>query len=277
MGFGFETDIDRYEFSELLSAVIAATGVDLSNYAKPSLLRRIVRFAEIKGISEIAELIYRVRYESGFAALFINEITVSVTEMFRNPGFWVALKEKVLPVLAEKRVISVWHAGCSMGEEAYSMAIMLEEAGLLEKSRIYATDINIQALETGRSGTYSLKNQEVNSTNYIQAGGRAALADNYRVSGNKVRFSEALRSRIEFKRHDLSSENPFGIFDLVICRNVFIYFNLDLQEKVLDLFVQSMEKGSFLGVGSKESIRWCRGARYFEITDLEENLFQKKY
>lgn len=267
--------LEKEELTDLLVAVKEKKGIDLNNYAWPSLRRRILRFLDLKKVSGIDELLKRIIAEKGFDDLFINEITVGVTEMFRNPSFWKALREDVLPALKSKPVINIWHAGCSMGEEVYSMAVLLDEMGLLYKSRITATDINLRSLEHARTGVYQIKNQSANATNYSESCGMKELADYYTVEGDSVRFDERLIKRVEFKRHDLSAEGAFGVFDLILCRNVFIYFNLDLQEKVLELFNQSLEKGSFLGIGSKESIRWCRGANLFEVYNLVENLYRR--
>jgi len=270
-----EMGLEKAELAGLLAAVKTRKGIDLNGYAWPSLRRRISRFIDMNKIPGIDELVRKINSENGFVDLFINEITVGVTEMFRNPGFWKIIRENVIPDLKDRRVINIWHAGCSMGEEVYSMAILLQESGLLEKSRITATDINLRSLDIARKGVYNLKNQAVNSANYLEGGGTARLSDYYIQEGEHIRFKDELKQKVEFRRHDLSADGAFGIFDMIFCRNVFIYFNLDLQEKVLDLFNQSLQKGSYLGIGSKESIRWCKGANYFEVLSLEENLFRR--
>jgi chemotaxis protein methyltransferase CheR len=263
------------EMNGLLEAVHDSIGIDFSDYAQASLQRRIIRFNDIARLNDIDELIYKIKFESGFAAHFINEITVNVSEMFRDPTFWKIIRDLVLPELSRKSVINIWHAGCSMGEEVFTMAIMLKEAGLLAKSRLTATDININALNIARSGLSLLKNQEVNSLNYQNYGGTCKLEDYFTVADNKVGFNKELLRKLEFKKHDLSTNGHFGMFDLIICRNVFIYFNSDLQEKVLAVFNQSMVKDSFLGIGSKESIAYCRGAGNLRSVSVEEKIFRR--
>jgi chemotaxis protein methyltransferase CheR len=266
---------DTQDIKDLIAAIQESKGIDLSDYAESSLQRRIKRFNEITRLENISQLINKIRYEKGFTDYFINEITVSVTEMFRDPGFWVGIRDCVIKELENQALINIWHAGCSMGEEVYTMAILLKEAGLYHKARIIATDINLDALKKAKEGIYLLKNQTGNAGNYQQAGGKAELKKYYREFEGKVLYDRELISRVEFRRHDLSSEGTFGTFDLIICRNVFIYFNFNLQEKVLNLFYNSMDKGSFLGIGSKESINWFKGARHFDIVSLEEKIFRK--
>jgi len=275
MNWTRESKIENSEMGILLAAVQEMKGIDFRNYAQPSLQRRIIRFCEISRLADINELVHKIRFEAGFADNFVNELTVNVSEMFRDPSFWKVLRDIVLPELSKRAIINIWHVGCSMGEEVFSMAIMLKEEGLLNKTRIVASDINQIAIDIAQSGIAQLKNQELNNRNYITFGGKGKLSEYYKTSENKVLYDKELIKRVEFRKHDLTTDSNFGVFDLIICRNVFIYFNFDLQEKVLGLFNQSLMKDSFLGIGSKESITWCKGARLLTNVSIEDKIFKR--
>lgn len=269
------TKLDETKMTSLFAALKEARGIDFSDYAQSSLQRRIIRFCEISKLEDESELLYKIRFDKGFADNFINEITVNVTEMFRDPPFWTVIRDTVLPELNKRAIINIWHAGCSVGEEVFSMAILLKEAGMIGKTRIIASDINLDAIRIAQSGVSNLKNQELNAKNYNRFGGTASFSDYYRVEENKVFFDKELLRKVEFKKHDLTSDGFIGVFDLIICRNVFIYFNFNLQEKVLGLFTQSLTKDSFLGIGSKESITWCKAARFLSNVSIEDKIFRR--
>jgi len=269
------TKLDETEMQSLFVAVKDARGIDFIDYAQSSLQRRIIRFSEMEKLENVNELIHKIRFGNGFADRFINEVTVNVTEMFRDPSFWIVLRDTVLPELNKRSIINIWHAGCSIGEEVFSMAILLKESGMLSKTRIIATDLNDEALKLAQSGISMLKNQILNAKNYQNFGGKASLSDYYKVMENKVFYDKELIRKVEFKKHDLTADGYFGVFDLIICRNVFIYFNFNLQEKVLGLFNQSLSKNSFLGIGSKESITWCKGARFLTNVSVEDKVFRR--
>jgi chemotaxis protein methyltransferase CheR len=266
---------DKEHIDSLLQVIKEVKGIEFREYAQPSLERRIYRFIEINKVSGFDDLKKKIKFENGFADNFIHEITVNVSEMFRDPVFWSTLRETVLKEIKNQSIIKIWHAGCSMGEEVYSMAVLLREENLLYKSRIVATDINIDALKIAQSGVYPLKNQELHSKNYLLAGGKGNLCDNYKIKDKMVQYDQELVKKIEFKRHDLSSDLHFGSFDLIICRNVFIYFGLNLQERVLGIFNESLNENSFLCIGSKESISWLKAARFFKPVSIENKIFKK--
>jgi chemotaxis protein methyltransferase CheR len=275
MNWSKETKIENADMQIILAAVRDTKGIDFTDYAQPSLQRQIIRFCDISRIADVKELVQKIRFEGGFADNFINELTVNVTEMFRDPSFWSLLRDVVLPELSKRAIINVWHAGCSIGEEVFSMAILLKEEGLLGKTRIVASDINMEALKVAQSGVSVLKSQVLNSKNYSRFGGKGKLSDYYKVMDTNVLYDKELIKRVDFKKHDLTSDGNFGVFDLIICRNVFIYFNFSLQEKVLGLFNQSLTKDSFLGIGSKESITWCKGARLLTNVSIEDKVFRR--
>jgi chemotaxis protein methyltransferase CheR len=268
-------EIGLKDIKRVIDTIYLSRGVDFSNYAFSSLKRRIKRFLEINKIHDINEFILKLKEEGEFADIFIKEVTVNVTEMFRDPSFWIVLRDTIIPQIGFNNTLKIWHAACSTGEEVYSMAILLKEAGLLKYSTITATDINKHVLKVASRGVYTIRSQEVNSKNYEQFGGKVKLSDYYSISDSMVHFDKQLITNVDFKCHDLALDGPIGKFDLILCRNVLIYFNFDLQEKVLQTFTQSLPKNSYLGIGSKESINWCRSARLFEEVSLEEKIYRK--
>lgn len=263
------------DIKKIVDVLLEKRGVDFSNYAISSFRRRIARFLEINKIRDFEKFIETLKVNQAYGDNLIKEITVNVTEMFRDPPFWIVLRDNILPQLRTLPVINIWHAACSTGEEVYSMAILLEETGLLKRARIVATDLNTDVLKIAKEGIYQLKNQEINIKNYQHFGGKSELSSYYEVIGNTVQFDRQLTVKVDFKKHNLSQDGPFYNFDLIICRNVLIYFNPQLQEKVIQTFNKSLSKGSYLGIGSKESISWCKASRFFEAESIEENIYKK--
>lgn len=263
------------DIKKIIDAIRKSKGIDFSDYAFSSFKRRINRFLEIKKMRSIDELIGKIQTEGDFTDLLIKEITVNVTEMFRDPSFWIVLRDTVIPQIANNHALNIWHAACSTGEEVYSMAILLKEIGLLKKSSIVATDLNNNVLDIATRGLYSIRSQELNSKNYEVFSGKKNLSDYYTVHDGMVQYDKHLISNVKFSCHNLAQDGPFGKFDLIICRNVLIYFNFDLQEKVIFTFGQSLGKNAFLGIGSKESLTWCKSSRMFEEVSVEEKIYRK--
>lgn len=263
------------DIKNIVDVLIETRGVDFSNYAISSFKRRITRFVEINKIRDFEKFIERIKVDHSYGDTLIKEITVNVTEMFRDPSFWVFLRNNILPQIRTANVINIWHAACSTGEEVYSMAILLHEAGQLKKSKIIATDLNSDVIKIANEGIYPLKSQETNNKNYELFGGKSKLSNYYEIVGNSVHYDKHLSDNVEFVCHNLSQDGPFSQFHLIICRNVLIYFNFELQEQVVQTFEKSLSKGSFLGIGSKESINWCKASRYFQTESLEENIYKK--
>jgi len=224
---------------------------------------------------DFADLRHRLLTDESYLSRFIQEITVNVTEMFRDPCFYKCLQEKVLPVLATHPFIRIWHAGCSTGEEVYSMAILLHEANLLHKSLLYATDINPAVLETVHKGIYSLAYMKQFSENYIQSGGKSDFSNYYTAKYNLAKINDFLKKKMIISTHNLVSDKSFNEFQLVLCRNVLIYFNKDLQDKVLNLFDNSLEKLGFLALGSKEQIKFSPLSKKFVQVDSTEKIWRK--
>lgn len=251
------------EMEILLNDVFELYGYDFTQYSRASLKRRVNRICLIDHFSSFAELRYHLRNHPTYLKRFIEEVTVNVTEMFRDPGFYTALREQVFPHLGTYPFIRIWFAGCSTGEEVYSMAIMLKEAGIYSKCLLYATDINPGVLEKARIGAFPLNYMRQYSENYILAGGRNDFSSYYTANYDAVQFNEDLKQKMVFSVHNLVSDSSFNEFQLIVCRNVLIYFDKDLQSKVFTLFDESLERLGFLALGSRETIRFSNVERNY--------------
>ncbi len=249
--------INDEELGILLNDLVELYGYDFTEYSKSSLKRRVNRLASLDKFPSFAELRYKLRSDETYLERFIGEITVNVTEMFRDPLFYKILREKVLPVLATYPLIRIWHAGCATGEEVYSMAIMLEEMNLLDKTLLYATDLNPSVLDTASKGIFSLAYMKQYSENYLEAGGQQEFSRYYTAHYDHVKMDERLKRKMIFATHNLVSDRSFNEFQLIMCRNVLIYFEKDLQDRVFSLFDESLENLGFLALGSKETLRFA--------------------
>ncbi|GAB4024362.1 CheR family methyltransferase [Spirosoma koreense] len=248
--------IDEKEVDLLLNDLLDIHGYDFTHYARASLKRRINRLLFLDKFPSFAELRYRVRSDPDYLKRFVEELTVNVTEMFRDPLFYKTLRTEVLDTLAAKPFIRIWHAGCSTGEEVFSMAILLREANLLHKSLLYATDLNSEVLEAARKGIFAMAPMKQYSENYILSGGKADFSSYYTAQYNFVKFNDELAQRMVFSTHNLVSDRSFNEFDLILCRNVLIYFDKALQERVLTLFDESLGQLSYLALGAKETLKF---------------------
>ncbi|MBC3787528.1 CheR family methyltransferase [Spirosoma utsteinense] len=266
--------IEEEEVDLLLNDLVDLYGYDFTHYARASLKRRINRLWSLDRFPSFAELRYRVRSDSDYLKRFVEELTVNVTEMFRDPLFYKALRTEVLTALAAKPFIRVWHAGCSTGEEVFSMAILLKEANLLHKSLLYATDLNPEVLEAARNGIFAMGPMKQYSENYILSGGIHDFSIYYTAQYGYVKFDEELTRKMVFSTHNLVSDRSFNEFDLILCRNVLIYFDKALQERVFTLFDESLGPLSFLALGAKETIKFSSiQAKYKQIGS--EKLWRK--
>jgi len=237
----------------LISDVLEQYGYDFTGYSRASLKRRLLRLYGLDKMVSFAEFRYRICNDSFYFKRFVEQITVNVTEMFRDPGFYKTLRDKVLPNLGTYPFIRVWLAGCSTGEEAYSMAILLKELNLLHKSLIYATDINPTVLEKAAQGMFPLSQMKHYSENYIASGGTKDFSSYYMANYSLAKFDNELKTKMIFSTHNLVSDHSFNEFQLILCRNVLIYFDRDLQFKVLQLFDNSLENLGYLALGTKET------------------------
>lgn len=259
----------------LLNDVLQKYGYDFMDYSAASLKRRINRLISIDRFPSVAEFRHRLLTDEHYLHRFVEEITVNVTEMFRDPFFYKTLREQVIPVLATYPLIRIWHAGCSTGEEVYSMAILLEEANLMHKSLLYATDINPGVLQKLQSGIFPIGQMRQYSENYIESGGKKDFSQYYTAKYNWAKFNETLSSKMIVSTHNLVSDRSFNEFQLIFCRNVLIYFDKTLQDKVLKLFDDSLESLGFLALGSKESLKFSSIGNYYKPVSGREKIWRK--
>jgi len=254
----------------LLSDLLEQYGYDFTGYSRASLKRRITRLYAMDKAVSFGEFRYKVNNDNAYFKRFVEQITVNVTEMFRDPAFFKRLREEVLPILGTYPFIRIWLAGCSTGEEAYSISIILKELNLLHKSLIYATDLNPAVLERAAQSMFGLSNMKQYSENYILSGGTNDFSSYYSANYSLAKFNEELKSKIIFSTHNLVSDHSFNEFQLILCRNVLIYFERDLQHKVLTLFDDSLEELGYLALGTKETINFSQVAKKYKRLDAEK-------
>ncbi|NGM66200.1 CheR family methyltransferase [Sphingobacterium sp. SGR-19] len=252
-----ELDIVRNDDMEMLLKDISHLyGYDFTQYSKASLKRRLNRICMLDKFASFAELRYKLIHDKDYLSRFIEEITVNVTEMFRDPHFYASLRHHILPILGTYPFIRIWVAGCSTGEEAYSLAILLKETNLFDKTLIYATDINPSVLEKASKGIFPLNHMKQYSRNYILSDGKRDFSSYYVSMYDVAKFHSELSSKMIFSTHNLVSDSSFNEFQLILCRNVLIYFDKDLQNKVFKLFDDSLQPLGFLALGAKETLRF---------------------
>ncbi|MNR02927.1 Chemotaxis protein methyltransferase Cher2 [compost metagenome] len=259
----------------LIEAIYLKYSYDFRDYSGASIKRRIqhaLRQLECKTVSALQE---RVLHDPGAFMHLLQYLTIPVSEMFRDPEHFLAIRRDVVPLLKTYPSIKVWIAGCSTGEEVYSMAILLREEGLLERSIIYATDINPRSLEKARQGIYSIESVRGYTANYQKAGGRASFADYYTAAYGNAMFDSSLRENVTFADHSLATDSVFSETQLVSCRNVLIYFNKKLQERALGLFHESLCRRGFLVLGSKETLDFSAYGPRFSTLARQERIYQK--
>jgi chemotaxis protein methyltransferase CheR len=266
---------DTETLQELLESICIEYGYDFTQYAKASLKRRIHHFMDCNRLQSIAALRKMLLKDESFFEYFVQGITVNVTEMFRDPAFYRSLRKQVIERLATYPFIKIWIAGCSTGEEVYSISILLKEEGLLNRSVIYATDINQLALQRAKECTYSLENMKNWTTNYINAGGTRSFSDYYIAKYGGVLLNKSLRENIVFSAHNLTTDKSFNEFQLILCRNVMIYFNRQLQSRVINLFYDSLCLFGLLALGNKESLLFSDRRKDFEEVDGKEKIFMR--
>lgn len=262
------------QLSELIALVKRNNGFDFSDYSKASLKRRLSRIMMLKKL-RFDELTTLLTDDPDFFQWFLEEVTVNVTEMFRDPSFYIALKELVVPRLKDFEHNRVWSAGCSSGEEVYSLAILLNQATLGGKTFLYGTDINTEVLNEARKGVYSLRKIKSYAENYRLCGLPGSLEDHFTIMHDAASIHSDLKQNAIFSTHNLVSDNVFNEFQLISCRNVFIYFEAVLQEKILGIFHKSLCTNGFLCLGSKETIRFPDFKNKFKIINARENIYQK--
>lgn len=270
-----QDSVESLELDLLLEGIFRMYGYDFRNYARASLRRRIESIMRAEKVSSISALQERVLRHAASWENFLQGISVSVSAMFRDPGFFRAFREHAVPLLRTYPFIRIWQAGCSLGEEAYSLAILLKEEGLYDRTRIYATDINEVTLRQAREGIYAADLMQKYTQYYIQAGGTRSFSDYYTARYDLVILRPELRQNIVFSQHNLVSDGPFNEFNVVLCRNVMIYFNRELQERTHALFLESLTKFGILGLGSRESLRFLSQERAYEVLVPGEKLYRR--
>lgn len=263
------------EVELLLLAIYRVSGYDFRKYMRSSIKRRLDNRMRLEGIRAISNLIERVIYEKGYVEKILEDFSINVTEMFRDPSFFKVFRSKVVPYLRELPEIRIWHAGCSTGEEAFSMAILLKEEGLYDKSIIYATDMNDKVLTQAEKGILPLNRMQSYTKNYMQAEGTQEFSQYYTTDYQRGYLDKSLLKNIVFAQHNLVTDGSFNEFHVIICRNVMIYFTTELQLSVNKLFYDSLSKGGFFGVGSKETLCTLPFGKEYEEFDCKERIYRK--
>jgi chemotaxis protein methyltransferase CheR len=266
---------EKIEFDLILEAIYQKYGYDFRNYAKASLRRRLRYRLSQSNLKTISEMQHKLLNDKKFFDTLLLDLTINVTEMFRDPSFFKSLREIVISELKKQPFIKVWHAGCSSGEEIYSTAILLKENGMYESSLIYATDTNEMVLDKAKSGIFPIEKMKDFTVNYRKAGGLASFADYYTARYDNAIMDNSLKKNIVFSNHNLVTDSVFGEMDLIMCRNVLIYFNRELQDRVFRLFMDSLRPGGFLCLGSKETVRFSSFSENFENVIEKERVYRR--
>ena len=270
----YDTELEKLEIELLLEAIYRHYGFDFRSYAFSSIRRRIWKRIGAEGLPNVSSLQERLLHDPQVMERLLLDLSINVTAMFRDPGFYRAFRDQVVPLLRTYPFIRVWHAGCSTGEEVYSMAILLEEEGLLARSRLYATDINEVVLQQARAGIFPLERMQEYTENYIKAGGKRSFSEYYTAKYDGALFSPTLTENVVFSQHNLVTDRSFSEFNVILCRNVLIYFDRDLQTRVHGLFYDSLVTFGILGLGSKESLRFSQYEDCYEQL-ASEKLYRK--
>lgn len=264
------------EIDLLLKAVFRLSGYDFRLYNRSSITRRIENRMRISNLSTITELTNRIIHNKDYLHQILNDFSINVTEMFRNPSFFKAFREEIIPKLRDFPEIRIWHAGCATGEEVFSMAILMEEEGLMDKTVIYATDMNEDVLEKAKNGVFPIHKMQAYTKNYQLAGGKESFSQYYKTDRQYAYFHKTLLENIIFAQHNLVTDQSFNEFHIIICRNVLIYFTQKLQNQVHHLFYESLMNGGFLGLGDKETLRFIDIVSNYNEVNNSERIYQKK-
>lgn len=268
--------INNIEIELLLEGIFQQYGYDFRNYSRAHVKRRILQRVSGSNYESISKMQHDVLHHPAFFQEILKDLSINVTEMFRDPKFYLALRKEVIPLLKTYPFIKVWHAGCSTGEEVYSFAILLKEEGLYDRVQIYATDFNRNVLDIAKKGIFPINRIKEFTANYQQAGGKQSFSDYYMADYNSVIFDQSLKKNIVFAEHNLVTDSVFAEVNIIICRNVLIYFNRDLQNKVFGLFTDSLINGGFLCLGSKETLQFSTTASAYDVVNPNEKLYKKR-
>jgi len=271
----YNSELERIEIELLLEGVYRHYGFDFRSYAYASIRRRLWKRVEGEGLLTISDLQARILHDQDAMERLLLDLSVNVTSMFRDPHFYREFRDVVVPTLRTYPFIRIWHAGCSTGEEVFSMAILLEEEGLYDRARLYATDINDVVLQRARQGIFPLERMQEYTDNYIRAGGRRSFSEYYTAKYDGALFSPTLTRNVVFSQHNLVTDRSFSEFTVIFCRNVLIYFDKQLQNRVHKLFYDSLVTFGVLALGSKESLKFSQYEPCYEKISNTEKLYRK--
>ena len=272
---GYSAALERVEIELLLEGIFRQWGFDFRSYAYASIRRRLWKRVEAEKLANLSELQAKVLHDQDAMERLLLDLSVNVTAMFRDPLFYVAFRRDVIPLLRTYPFIRIWHAGCSTGEEVYSMAILLEESGLYDRARVYATDINDVVLHQARRGIFPLERMQEYTENYIRAGGSRSFSEYYTAKYDGALFHQQLVRNVVFAQHNLVTDRSFSEFNVILCRNVLIYFDKDLQNRVHSLFYESLVRLGILCLGGKESLKFSKYEPCYERLDTSEKIYRK--
>jgi chemotaxis protein methyltransferase CheR len=266
---------EEEEIELLLHGIRSRYGYDFVHYSRASLKRRVEHALQQTKLTRVSDLLDRLLHDADSFDAFLKIMSITVTEMFRDPSFYQAIRTQIVPVLKTYPFIKIWHAGCATGEEVYSMALVLQEEGFLDRARIYGTDFNKHSLDTAAKGVYSAQRMAAYAANYHAAGGKSSLPD-YTSDGYELaKFKDFLKERITFSYHNLVTDGVFGEMNLICCRNVLIYFDKTLQDQVLEKFAASLRHGGFLCLGNRESLQFTAVQSQFTPVDKAQRIYRK--
>jgi len=268
-------ELETIEIQLLLEGLYRQYGFDFRDYALASLKRRIWNTIRAEQLTTVSGLQEKVLHDPGCLERFLLGLSVHVTAMFRDPSFYLAFRQNVVPLLRTYPFIRIWHAGCSTGEEVYSMAILLQEEGLYNRCRLYATDMSDMVLRKARAGIFSLESMQEYTQNYLQAGGKHSFSEYYTAAYDHALFRSSLKENIVFSQHNLAIDGSFNEFNVILCRNVLIYFNPVLQERVHNLLYESLSRFGVLGLGRQESLKFTPHEQHYEALEKREKLYRR--
>jgi chemotaxis protein methyltransferase CheR len=271
-----EDALEDIELDLLLEGIMRRYGLDFRGYARMSLRRRVWNMVHAQKLGTLSALQGKVLHDPSAMEELLQHLSVNTTTMFRDPSFFAAFREKVVPHLFSAPFVRIWHAGCSTGEEVYSLAILLTEAGLYERSRIYATDMNASVVEKAKSGIFPMEHMREYTANYLRAGGSSAFSDYYTANYDHAIFKASLRKNIVFAQHNLVSDGTFNEFNVILCRNVLIYFGTELQGRVYRLLHQSLRRFGVLALGRGETLRHTVIENEYDEIDMQERLYRRR-
>ena len=271
-----DTENENIEINLLLEGIFQKYGYDFRDYSRASIKRRVQHTLSMFGFKNVMEMLYQVLHDEKFFNTLLMNFSINVTEMFRDPTFYQALNKMIISDLSKRSFIRIWHAGCATGEEAYSMAIVLKEAGLYERTRIYATDFNEEVIRKAREGIYPIDHIIKYGNNYAKSTGKKNFSKYYTARYDYAIMDRSLRKNIIFSDYNLVTDHVFCEMDLIVCRNVLIYFNKKLQNRVISLFIDSLGPKGYLCLGLQESIKFSDHADHFIEVARKEKIYQKK-